>query len=55
VLGGVVRAKLARDAGGESTRWTCRLCDLHACGRAEGTCPAAKAAAGSASASASRG
>jgi DNA-binding MarR family transcriptional regulator len=56
VLGGVVRAKLARDAGGESTRWTCRLCDLHACGRAEGRCPAATAAASaSASASASRG
>ena len=45
VLGGVVRAKLARDAAGESTRWTCRLCDLQVCGRAEGHCPAANAAA----------
>jgi DNA-binding MarR family transcriptional regulator len=26
--------------------WICRLCDLDACGRAEGHCPAANAAAG---------
>jgi DNA-binding MarR family transcriptional regulator len=45
VLESVVRGKLARDAGGESTRWICRLCNLHACGRAEGRCPAANAAA----------
>ena len=45
VLEGVVRRKLARAAGGESTRWICRLCDLHACGRAEGRCPAATTAA----------
>ena len=44
VLEGVVRRKLARDAGGESTRWICRLCDLGACGRDEGHCPAASAA-----------
>jgi hypothetical protein len=25
--------------------WTCRLCDLHACGRPAGRCPAANAAA----------
>jgi rubrerythrin len=25
--------------------WICRLCDLGACGRAEGHCPAASAAA----------
>jgi hypothetical protein len=52
VLESVVRGKLARDAGGESTRWICRLCDLRACGRAEGRCPAAAAAA---AAAASRG
>jgi len=45
VLESVVRGKLARDAGSESTRWICRLCDMHACGRAEGRCPAANAAA----------
>lgn len=45
VLEGVVRRKLARAAGGESTRWICRLCDLHACGRADGRCPAATTAA----------
>ena len=33
VLEGVVRRKLAREAS-ESTRWICRLCDMHACGRA---------------------
>ena len=42
-LDGVVRQKLAREA--ESTRWICRLCDLDACGRADGRCPAANAAA----------
>jgi hypothetical protein len=44
VLEGVVRHKLARDAGAESTRWICRLCDLGACGRDEGRCPAATTA-----------
>jgi DNA-binding MarR family transcriptional regulator len=44
VLEGVVGQKIARDAGGESTRWICRLCDLGACGRDEGHCPAATAA-----------
>jgi len=44
VLEGMVRHKLARDAGGESTRWICRLCDLGACGRDEGRCPAATTA-----------
>jgi DNA-binding MarR family transcriptional regulator len=43
MLGGVVRRKLAREA--QATRWICRLCDMHACGRAEGRCPAATAAA----------
>jgi MarR family transcriptional repressor of emrRAB len=43
VLDGVVRQKLAREA--ESARWVCRLCDTHACGRADGRCPAANAAA----------
>jgi DNA-binding MarR family transcriptional regulator len=41
VLEGVVRAKLAEP---EDTPWICRLCDLHACGRDEGACPAANAA-----------
>ncbi len=50
VLEGVVRGKLARDAGSESMRWVCRLCDLHACGRPEGRCPAANAAAAAAAA-----
>jgi DNA-binding MarR family transcriptional regulator len=45
VLDGVVRGKLDREASRESTRWTCRLCDLGACGRDEGRCPAAAAAA----------
>ena len=40
VLESAVRRKLARDAG-DSTRWICRLCDLQACGRPEGRCPAA--------------
>jgi DNA-binding MarR family transcriptional regulator len=43
VLDGIVRSKLAREA--QSTRWICRLCDTSACGRAEGRCPAASAAA----------
>jgi DNA-binding MarR family transcriptional regulator len=43
VLETVVRGKLARDAG-ESKRWICRLCDMHACGRGDGRCPAANAA-----------
>jgi DNA-binding MarR family transcriptional regulator len=42
VLDGVVRRKLARES--EATRWICRLCDLRACGRADGRCPAATAA-----------
>ena len=49
VLERVVRGKLAREAS-ESTRWICRLCDMHACGRAEGRCPAANAAAAAAAA-----
>jgi MarR family transcriptional repressor of emrRAB len=49
VLEGVIRRKLAREAG-ESTRWICRLCDMHACGRADGRCPAAAAAAAAAAA-----
>jgi DNA-binding MarR family transcriptional regulator len=44
VLETVVRGKLAREAA-QSTRWICRLCDMNACGRAEGRCPAANAAA----------
>jgi DNA-binding MarR family transcriptional regulator len=30
--------------GPEATRWMCRLCDLGACGRAEGHCPVANEA-----------
>jgi DNA-binding MarR family transcriptional regulator len=37
VMGNVVDAK-------ESGAWTCRLCDLSACRRAEGECPAVNAA-----------
>ena len=29
----------------DTTRWICRLCDLEACGRDEGRCPTANAAA----------
>jgi DNA-binding MarR family transcriptional regulator len=36
-------AGLVRGPG--ATRWICRLCDTTACGRAEGRCPAANAAA----------
>ena len=42
VLGALVQAKVA-DAPGAGG-WTCRLCDLTACGRPEGQCPAANAA-----------
>ncbi|HYW27401.1 MAG TPA: MarR family winged helix-turn-helix transcriptional regulator [Terriglobales bacterium] len=31
--------------GPGATRWVCRLCDTGACGRADGLCPAANAAA----------
>jgi DNA-binding MarR family transcriptional regulator len=36
-LAGKMLAGLVRPPG--ATRWTCRLCDLVACGRAEGRCP----------------
>jgi DNA-binding MarR family transcriptional regulator len=38
VLGGIARP-------GSTVGWICRLCDLGACGRDEGRCPAANAAA----------
>ncbi|HKT04915.1 MAG TPA: hypothetical protein VJT31_35825, partial [Rugosimonospora sp.] len=38
VMAGVVRDK-------EGGAWICRLCDLRACGRDEGHCPTANAAA----------
>lgn len=38
-LAGRVLVGLRRGAG--ATRWTCRLCDTTACGRAEGRCPVA--------------
>jgi len=42
LLGRVMAAVVARKDGGA---WTCRLCDLTACGRRAGECPAANAAA----------
>ncbi len=46
VLGALVRQKLtaADQAHGAAGAWTCRLCDVSACGRADGHCPAANAA-----------
>lgn len=41
-LVGKILAGLVRPPG--ATRWTCRLCDLGACGRAEGRCPVFEAA-----------
>ncbi len=41
MLDGIVRDKLAEP---EPTPWICRLCDLGACGREDGACPAANAA-----------
>jgi MarR family transcriptional repressor of emrRAB len=38
-LAGRVLVGLRRGSG--ATRWTCRLCDTEACGRAEGRCPVA--------------
>jgi hypothetical protein len=39
-LAGRIVAGLARPSG-PSGGWMCRLCDLRACGRAEGRCPVA--------------
>jgi DNA-binding MarR family transcriptional regulator len=41
-LAGKILAGLIRPPG--ATRWTCRLCDLVACGRSEGPCPVPEAA-----------
>jgi DNA-binding MarR family transcriptional regulator len=41
-LAGRVLAGMVRPPG--AVRWTCRLCDTGACGRAEGRCPVATAA-----------
>jgi DNA-binding MarR family transcriptional regulator len=41
-LAGKILAGLVRPPG--ATRWTCRLCDLVACGRSEGHCPVYEAA-----------
>jgi DNA-binding MarR family transcriptional regulator len=43
VLAGLVRTKI-HSGQSERNGWTCRLCDLTACGRADGDCPAAEAA-----------
>jgi DNA-binding MarR family transcriptional regulator len=42
LLGRVMAGLVWRKEGGA---WICRLCDLHACGRDQGRCPAANAAA----------
>ncbi len=42
VLAGKVLVGMMRPPG--ATRWTCRLCDLTACGRAVGRCPVEQAA-----------
>lgn len=42
-LAGLILAGFVRGRG--ATRWACRLCDTDACGRAEGRCPTANAAA----------
>ena len=42
-LAGRLLATFVRGPG--AARWVCRLCDTGACGRAEGLCPAANAAA----------
>jgi DNA-binding MarR family transcriptional regulator len=41
-LAGKLLAGLIRPPG--ATRWTCRLCDLDACGRPDGQCPVYEAA-----------
>jgi DNA-binding MarR family transcriptional regulator len=41
VLASLVRTKVQSGQSGRG--WTCRLCDLTACGRPEGHCPAANA------------
>jgi hypothetical protein len=47
LLGAITAQRLAdRDQGHDpSGGWLCRLCDLDACGRDHGICPAAAAAA----------
>jgi DNA-binding MarR family transcriptional regulator len=45
VRGNLDRRTLARGPDGSGVGWICRLCDLTACGRPEGRCPAANAAA----------
>jgi len=47
-LMGRLMAAFVRGPG--ATRWVCRLCDTAACGRADGLCPAANAAAAAAAA-----
>jgi DNA-binding MarR family transcriptional regulator len=41
-LTGKLLAAMIRDPS--ATRWTCRLCDLDACGRPDGRCPVERAA-----------
>jgi hypothetical protein len=40
----LARAIPALIRGPDATRWMCRLCDMQACEREEGRCPAANAA-----------
>jgi hypothetical protein len=42
LLGGVMGQVVQHKRGGT---WICRMCDLQACGRAAGDCPAANTAA----------
>ena len=49
VLDGVVRRKLAREAG-ESTRWICRLCDMRCVRARRGPLPGRQRAAAAAAA-----
>ncbi len=36
-LAGRLLVAMMREPG--AVRWTCRLCDVHACGRPDGLCP----------------
>lgn len=46
LVAGLTRQRLAHRREGGAEPWLCRTCDLAACGRPEGDCPAARTAAG---------